>query len=55
MWGTDLRRREEALRDPVAKAFEVWANNVPVSEPKVSAHILEEAPSWLALSDDSRD
>lgn len=53
--GADFRRREEAFRDPVAKAFEVWANNVEVSEPKVSSHVLEEAPTWLALSDDSRD
>lgn len=55
MGGADFRRREEALRDPVAKAFEVWANNVPISEPKVSSHVLEEAPTWLALSDDSAD
>ena len=53
--GADFRRREEAFRDPVAKAFEVWANNVEVSKPKVSCHVFEEAPSWLALSDDSRD
>jgi len=53
--GADFRRREEAFRDPVAKAFEVWANNVPESKSKVSAHVLEEAPSWLTLSDDSRD
>lgn len=51
----NFRRREEAFRDPVAKAFEVWANNVPVSKPKVSSHVLEEAPTWLTLSDDSRD
>ena len=53
--GADFRRREEAFRDPVAKAFEVWANNVPVSKPKVASHVLEEAPTWLTLSDDSRD
>ncbi len=53
--GANFRRREEPFRDPVAKAFEVWANNVPVSKPKVSPHVFEEAPSWLALSDDSRD
>ena len=53
--GADFRRREEAFRDPVAKAFEVWANNVEVSKPKVSCHVFEEAPAWLALSDDSRD
>ena len=53
--GADFRRREEAFRDAVAKAFEVGANNVEVSEPKVSAHVLEEAPIWLALSDDSGD
>ena len=53
--GADFRRREEAFRDPVAKAFEVWANNVEVAKPKVSAHVFEEAPSWLTLSDDSRD
>jgi hypothetical protein len=51
----DFRRREYAFRDPVAKAFEVWANNVEVSKPKVSAHVLEEAPTWLTLSDDSCD
>lgn len=53
--GADLRRREEAFRDAVAKALEVGANNVEVSEPKVSAHVLEEAPIWLTLSDDSGD
>jgi len=53
--GADFRRREEAFRDAVAKAFEVGANNVEVSEPKVSAHVLEEAPIWLTLSDDSGD
>lgn len=55
MGSADFRRREEAFRDPVAKAFEVWANNVEVSKPKVSCHVLEEAPTWLALSDDSGD
>ena len=55
VWGADFRRREEPFRDPVAKAFEVWANNVPISEPKVSSHVLEEAPIRLALSDDSAD
>ena len=51
----DFRRREEAFRDPVAKAFKVGSNNVEVSEPKVSAHVLEEAPGWLNLSDDAGD
>ena len=55
VWGADFRRREEAFRDPVAKAFEVWANNIEVSKPKVSCHVFEEAPSWLAFSDDSRN
>jgi len=55
VWGADLRRREEAFRDAVAKAFEVGANNVEVSEPKVSAHVFEEAPIWSALIDDSAD
>jgi hypothetical protein len=39
-----VRRLPEALRDPVAKPFKVWADNVVVSKPKVSCHVLEEAP-----------
>jgi hypothetical protein len=53
--GADFRRCEEALRDPVAKAFEAWPNNVPVPKPKVSSHVLEKAPSRFNLSDDSFD
>lgn len=53
--GADFRRREEAFRDPVAKAFEAWFNNVEVSEPKVSSHVLEEAPTRSALIKDSLD
>lgn len=53
--GADFRRLEEALRDPEAKAFEVGAYNVPISEPKVSAHVFEEHPIWLTLTEDSGD
>jgi len=55
VWGADFRRREEAFRDPVAKAFEARFNNVEVSKPKVASHVLEIAPGWLNLSDDSLD
>jgi len=55
VWGADFRRREDAFRDPVAKALEVWANNVPISESKVSSHVFEEAPIRLALTEDSAD
>ena len=51
----DFRRREYAFRDPVAKAFEAWLNNVEVSAPKVSSHVLEEAPIRSALIKDSLD
>jgi hypothetical protein len=51
----DFRRTEDAFRDPVAKAFEAWFNNVEVSKPKVSSHVLEEAPSRFNLSDDPLD
>lgn len=53
--GADFRRCEEALRDPVAKAFEAWTDNVPVPKSKMSSHVFEEAPGGLNLSDDSLD
>jgi hypothetical protein len=51
----DFTRREYAFLDEVAKAFEVWPNNVPVSKPKVSLHVLEEAPSGSKSVKDGDD
>lgn len=53
--GADFRRLVEAFRDPVASALEVRSDNVEVSKPKVVSHVLEEAPIWAALIDDSED
>ena len=55
MRSPNFRRREDAFRDPVAKAFKVGADNVVVSKPKVSCHVLEEAPLRPDLSNDSLD
>ena len=55
MRGADFRRREEPFRDPVAKAFEAWFNNVEVAKPKVSSHVLKKAPLRFNLSDDPLD
>jgi len=55
--GANVRRLEDDFLDPVASAFKVGADNIVVSDPKVLAHVLEEAPSRADgsnVSDDPR-
>lgn len=55
MGGADLRRREDALRDSVAKALKVGSDNVEISDPKMWAHVLKEAPAGSGASKESLD
>lgn len=51
----DVLCLDERFLDAVANAFEVWLNNVEVSESKVSAHVFKEAPLGSGLLNVSED